>query len=527
METKRIAKRRNIVWGAAATAILGLIAGIPALITLVMSIKSFEPAKGLWASPWIGFSAFQTVISTPEFYQVALNSLCVAAITALLLCALGIPAVWGLRRLSSIPRRFSVAGVLFLPFLFTQPVLQMGLMPSSPEALGPPVGWLFLAAVMTLYGLPLMVLGALFVDWALPGRVGRPAVAMALGALGIAWCGAFCVGMRGLLLPSLHETRAWMTLLPDAQFTSLLFIRPVSLGNTPLPFGSAARLISGFIGKAGLLGIGVALLAVARARPREHVLVPRKDAVFAAFPAIALATAACLLTLRVFPIPSPFEFDQLRPYAMTLTYLLPPLLGAVLGWMLAQGVEAFRGKGKPWAILALCVVLVSMGGISIGRYFLHRMAFPDAMPELECGTYALLSMLAVLLLRRGRGKAVVSREAMLLAGLALLTFAVTAGDPTAAMAHISRVEQFPYSLLERSLLGETGLRKLLLVDIPGVPLGQAASLKPIAYTLTMLCSIAGGVCLIIKAIGNRGKSPDDVAQADCEERPEVPDEVAQ
>ncbi len=55
---------------------------------IVIAFKNFQLRKGIWGSPWVGFQQFQTLFSTPSFFEVLRNTVTISLLR--LLC--GFPA---------------------------------------------------------------------------------------------------------------------------------------------------------------------------------------------------------------------------------------------------------------------------------------------------------------------------------------------------------------------------------------------------------------------------------------------------
>lgn len=468
-----------------AVVILAILHGIRAVGTLLLAFKAYQVPMGLMGSPWVGFANFDRLFSSMPFIPLLRNTLLGGAATALLTALIAVPVILGA---SSVRRPWSyiIVGAMFLPYLVPQPALAYGgiQLVGSQSLIGPAAVWIS-AFYQALLLAPFVVLGGVFLAQYRKFTAGRLLALALLASLGAGWYAGVCAGEFPATFFTNPLNYEWTDVLQRYSFR-------MSILNMETGMGAAAHILSGLLGKLGLLIFAVPVFALlpARAQAAEHKAPAQLWPL--ALPGIVLCTAALLLSffpIQAAQVAAPIGLGNILSTMLTL---LSPLPGVLLGAALAG---LFAGKSSTNKIIAagMIVLLSAVGTISMSAYLIRRSMglINTIMPVFDYSYSVLLSALAVGLFGKlGQPKA--SRTVMLCCALVLLLFLAISGDPGLSIAYTS----------DQQLMTIPALQRSVAMNASGISPLQVAP----AFSIVLLAVLAGAVALMIGATAEQADS---------------------
>jgi len=374
--------------------------------TLYISFTRYSlwDAVSLFSVPFAGFENYEIFFSSNSGLLALRNSLMFGVLTALVTTAITVPLVLGLNRLKNVFLRYGIAGLLFFPFLMTEPMLISFFVSflSNPQNYNIVLSVFIIVVYKSIILVPFLVLLSLIVGQVFPIKEGRFILFSIVSAIGIGWF----FGVNGSIFPGFLLDGVRGRELTDtlAMFAS----REALMTMSSRPLATVANLISDILSGIVLLPAGIAAafllpFSSQAEKPKE------KNPVLSilAIPGILFFLILFIIGLIGGSMP-PAELDRHLSSGniiQTILVVITPIFGVILG----IGLAGLIGQGKMSAriFLILSLLLLLPSGTTAATDYYFQVFFKSTsgnFPIFEVSLCALIPALFIGLYLQGKKK---------------------------------------------------------------------------------------------------------------------------
>lgn len=461
-----------------AAVVLLFIHGYSDLYTLIISVKDYSPMHGVLSSPFVGMRNFATMFSSAVFPSVLGNTYVLGIITALFTVLIVTLAVWGLSNIKKTWLRYTLAGVTFMPLAMTQVMLLAVPALHSVIRYENSLVRLLMAFYQAVIIAPYLIVVLLILVQSSRMTLGRMLAISAIVALGA----GFYAGVCGSL-----NLRQMFSSPINYEVTDTLNTYSFRAGmmQAQYPVGAASSILNGIIGKAGIFLPLLAVIFLLPSPKSKTMSLEEKPQILSliALPSLLIALVVFFVGLASFADAD--NVDMMGALLPTVLQIINPLLGVILGFLIAGIIVRGSVFSKIWVALVV-LLLLPAGSFSMGEYLSARTfgTLNTLIPRFDLRMTVLLAGTMVGFLFWNNYKRSATQAIFAALSAYLLSFLTIYADPSSPMIYIMDMSKAPLSLLQRQIIASGA---------------SPASLMGVISVIIPLIALVGGILLLILA----------------------------